>query len=111
MDEPRIIAALLRRGDLAQTSMTNLRRACRLNRIAIDMDEGQLVPRKGQELAFLNLLDRRRYVISLIAGKWEQYEAGSRKGVGVHERRAEEMATDTPSLRTSKRRVQRATKE
>jgi hypothetical protein len=81
----RIIAALLRRGDLADISVTNLRRECRRNGIPVDAIEGQLVPHKGDELAFLNLLDRRRYVVSLIPRKWEQYEAGSRKGVGVRE--------------------------
>lgn len=65
----------------------------------------QLVPRKGQELAFLNLLDRRRYVVSLIAGKWEQYEAGSRKGVGVHERRNRQPSA--PAQHATKTKAQR----
>jgi hypothetical protein len=48
----RIIASLLRRGDLADISATNLRRECRRNGISVDAIDGQLVPDKGQELAF-----------------------------------------------------------
>ncbi|MEJ7606042.1 MAG: hypothetical protein WKF37_07190 [Bryobacteraceae bacterium] len=45
--------------------------------------DGKLCPEPGHELAFLQMLDRRRYAVSLIAGKWEQYEAASRKEAGV----------------------------
>jgi hypothetical protein len=48
--------------------------------------------RLRNEMGFLQMLDRRRYTISLVAGRGEHYEAGSRKGVGVRERQAAESA-------------------
>jgi hypothetical protein len=81
----RIIASLRRRGDLANITVESLRRECRKNGVSISTIDGQLCPDKGAELAFLNILDRRRYVVSLIPRKHEQYEAGSRKWVGIRE--------------------------
>jgi hypothetical protein len=49
------------------------------------MQEDKLCPAPKQELAFLEMLDRRRYVVSLVNGKWERYTAASRKSVGVHQ--------------------------
>ena len=95
----RIIASLLRRDDLRDITVASLRRACRLNSIPVDSSDGMLAPLKGQELAFLNLLDRRRYVVSLIPRKHEQYEAGSRKNIGIRARAGEgqaEAATAAP---------------
>lgn len=93
----RIVAALCSRPDLAETSVTNLRRECQRNSVSVKTIDGKLCPSPGSELAFLQMLDRRRYVISLVAGRWEQYEAGSRKGVGIHER-----ASDGHAIRTKK---------
>jgi hypothetical protein len=97
----RIIASLLRRADLASISIMSLRRECRRNGISVDSIDGQLVPNKGEELAFLNLLDRRRYVVSLIPGKREQYEAGSRKGIPAREGTAGEDAEPSPQAKPS----------
>lgn len=82
----RMIAALRSRGDLRETSITNLRRECRKAEIEVNVVDGKLRPTAGNEMGFLQMLDRRRYTLSLIAGRWEHYEAGSRKGVGVRER-------------------------
>jgi len=96
----RVIAALRRRGDLQQTSLTNLRRECRKAGVDVQVVNGKIVPAPGSEMGFLHMLDRRRYAISLIAGRWEQYEASSRKGVGVRERReAEQPAPGTRAAR------------
>jgi hypothetical protein len=79
----RVVAALSARDDLAQTSQANFRRECRRSGVLLRTVDGKLCPEPGHELAFLQMLDRRRYAISLISGKWEQYEAGSRKETGV----------------------------
>lgn len=81
----RVVAALSARTDLTQTTLQNLRRECSRSGVDVRIVKGQLVPSKGQEIAFLNLLDRRRYAIKLIDGKWEQYEAGSRKSAGIRQ--------------------------
>lgn len=57
--------------------------------------DGKLVPENGQEMAFLQILDRRRYALMLIDGRWEQYEAASRKAAGVREE--EEQAPGVPA--------------
>ena len=88
-----------RSSDLRDITVASLRRACRLNSIPVDSSDGTLAPLKGQELAFLNLLDRRRYVVSLLPRKHEQYEAGSRKNIGIRARAGEgqaEAATAAP---------------
>ena len=85
----RIVAALRTRDDLSSTSVTNFRRECKRSGVEVKTVDGKLCPEDGNELAFLQMLDRRRYAVSLVAGRWEQYEASSRKGVGVREREAE----------------------
>ncbi len=79
----RVVAALSSRDDLDQTSQANFRRECKRSGVLLRTVDGKLCPEPGHELAFLQMLDRRRYAISLISGKWEQYEAGSRKETGV----------------------------
>jgi hypothetical protein len=78
----RVIAALRRRDDLQQTSLTNLRRECRKAGVDVQMVNRKFVPAPGSEMGFLHVLHRRRYAVTLIPGRWEQYEASSRKGVG-----------------------------
>jgi hypothetical protein len=82
----RLVAALKGRGDLGSTSVTNFRRECRRSGISVTTLDGKVSPEEGHELAFLQMLDRRRYVVSLVAGRWERYEAGSRKSLGTAER-------------------------
>jgi len=86
----RIVAALRARDDLGSTSVTNFRRECARSGVAVKTVDGKLCPEEGHEMEFLQMLDRRRYALSLISGTWEQYEASSRKSVGVRERNAEE---------------------
>jgi hypothetical protein len=81
----RIVAALRMRDDLSSTSITNLKRECRRSGVLVKTVDGKLCPEKDSEMAFLQMLDRRRYAVSLVPGRWEQYEASSRKGVGVRE--------------------------
>jgi hypothetical protein len=79
----RIVAALHARDDLAATSVTNLRKECKRSGVRVRMEDGKLLPEPGHELAFLQLLDRRRYAVMLVAGRWEEYEAPNRKSAGV----------------------------
>jgi hypothetical protein len=82
----RIVASLCTRDDLASISVTNLKRECKRSGVAVQTVDGKLRADAGNEMAFLQMFDRRRYAVSLIPGRWEQYEAGSRKGVGVRKR-------------------------
>jgi hypothetical protein len=90
----RVAAALRGRDDLAETSLTNLKRECHRAGVGVRMDGGRLFPEQGHELEFLQMLDRRRYAVSLVKGKHEHYEAASRKKTGERVRR--EVARQGP---------------
>lgn len=97
----RVVAALRSRDDLSQTSITNLRKECKRSGVEIHLKDGKLIPEPGHELAFLQMLDRRRYAVSLITGTWEQYEAPNRKEAGVRvEQQVPARALPVPRVRT-----------
>lgn len=75
----RLVASLHARADLNQTSRKLLKEGCRANQIDIKTTSGRISPEKGNELAFLEFLDRRRYPCELIAGEPEYYVAASRR--------------------------------
>lgn len=79
----RVVAALRAREDLTDTSQNNLKRECKRSGVQVRSVDGRIMPEPGHELAFLQMLDRRRYAICLVTGRWEQYEAASRKAAGV----------------------------
>lgn len=78
----RLIASIRSRHDLQATSRNLLILRCRECGIEL-LDEASplLEPVPGAELAFLMLLDRRRYTVSLIDQVDELYEASSRRVV------------------------------
>lgn len=77
----RLVASLKSRSDLPLTSMLKLKRGCKHNKIQLETENGKIWPAKGFEIAFLELLDRRRYVVELIEKEEELYVAASRKGI------------------------------
>jgi len=100
----RIVAALRSRADLADTTVANLRRECRRSGVKVHMEDGKLVPELGQEMTFLQTLDRRRYALMLVDGRWEQYEAASRKAAGIRE---DEHVRRAPATRARQRGARR----
>lgn len=74
----RLVAAIKSRNDLAAIALRLLRAECKEGRIPLHQKGGKLFPEAGHELAFLMLLDRRRYTVTLIEGHPETYEAASR---------------------------------
>jgi hypothetical protein len=82
----RLVAALHARTDLADTSSSKLENECLRSGVQVQTLNGKLAPAPGHELALLQMLDRRRYALSLIDGRWEQFAAGSRKSTGVVEK-------------------------
>jgi Domain of unknown function (DUF4868) len=77
----RLIAGLRARADIHLTSPKKLKRGCKTNGIQVVETEGKIYPKPGFEMAFLELLDRRRYQIVLIDGEEELYVAPNRRGV------------------------------
>lgn len=74
----RLIAAIKSRSDLAAIVPKLLSAECKEAGISLRKKNGKLFPGDGHELAFLMLLDRRRYTLTLIEGQPEIYEAASR---------------------------------
>jgi hypothetical protein len=76
----RLVASLHARKDLSDISPKLLKRECRTNQIKFSVSAGKTEPNSGNEMAFLELLDRRRYAIELIHNEEEFYVASSRRG-------------------------------
>jgi hypothetical protein len=74
----RLVAAIKSRNDLSQISKRRLSTECKKAGVAVETQNGKLVPADGNELGFLMLLDRRRYSVTLIEKSPETYEAESR---------------------------------
>lgn len=77
----RLLASIRHRDDLADTSEDLLRAACVRAGVALEEDDGKWRPPEGKELAFLKVLDRRRYTVELVEGAVETFDAASRHEV------------------------------
>ena len=77
----RLIASIVARGDLVNTSERLFKEQCARCGVPLVCNNGKVYPAEKAELAFLNVLDRRRYTVSLIEDTHEKYEATSRHGV------------------------------
>lgn len=77
----KLVAAIRSRGDLDRLSEKKVKALCKKNGIQTETIDGLISPRPGFEIAFLEVLDRRRYNLSLIDKENEFYVATSRKGV------------------------------
>lgn len=77
----RLIASILSRPDLQEIDVKMLKRQCRDKNVKLEEINGKITPREEHEFAFLHVLDRRRYSITLIPRRKEIYEASSRDQV------------------------------
>jgi hypothetical protein len=77
----KLIASLRARPDLHLTSLTKLQEGCIENGIEIVYEGEKIRPAPGSELAFLEMLDRRRYTVDLVDNQEELYIAANRRGV------------------------------
>lgn len=76
----RILASISHRTDLEQTSRELLESSLEDDGVEFsETDDDELEPADGHEMAFLKVLDRRRYHVRLVEGTTERYEAPSRK--------------------------------
>ena len=87
----RLVASISSRVKLKKEnkiSPDKLKDSCEKQKIAFEEKDGQILPKPGNEMAFLELLDRRRYTVSLIENKPpEFYKALNRKPVALLERK------------------------
>jgi hypothetical protein len=77
----RLVAAIRSRDDLDGITKATLKAMCDQTGIELQEENGKLFPIKGQEMDFLQLLDRRRYSLTLVENTPETYEAASRRQV------------------------------
>ncbi|EGQ9180259.1 DUF4868 domain-containing protein [Vibrio alginolyticus] len=78
----KLVLSLAARDDLMQISQANVMKNAQETNLNLEQNEaGQIVPKEGSELDFLEMLDRRRYAIELVDGTKEIYRAPSRKKV------------------------------
>ena len=77
----RYLAAVKSRDDLELISRGLLESYCENANIALMSENDMLSPKGGNEILFLEVLDRRLYIAELIEGQKERYEAPNRKNV------------------------------
>jgi hypothetical protein len=77
----RYLAAVRARDDLEEISEPLLTAYCQDSDIDFTVENGKMIPAKGQEILFLEVLDRRIFTAELIPDKKERYEAPNRRDV------------------------------
>lgn len=77
----RLVAAVKSRTDIANISAERFALACQANNIGITKKNGKWTPEPNHEVAFLEMLDRRRYHDPLIEQTPENYRAVARNKV------------------------------
>lgn len=77
----RYLAAVKARNDLEDISQDLLVSYCSSNGVGFTEDNGKIIPDEGNEILFLEVLDRRIFTAELIPDKKERYEAPNRRGV------------------------------
>ena len=77
----RYLAAVRSRNDLEKISQKYLVAYCANADVELIDKDGKLSPAEGQEILFLEVLDRRVFTAELIEGEKERYEAPNRKNV------------------------------
>lgn len=79
----RYIASIRSSNEMVNINQNNLRTLCRRTGVIIRRENGQLQVDDENVLAFLEVLDRRRYDIQLVQGQNEIFRAPSRKRVNI----------------------------
>ena len=77
----RLLAAITTRSDLSSISADKFSNACKENGISLVQHNGKWTPEPKHEMAFLEMLDRRRYNDPLIDQNPDAYRADARKKV------------------------------
>jgi hypothetical protein len=77
----RYLASILSQDETSSIDRSLLRKLCRQTGVELSESKGKFKVTQGHEMGFLEVLDRRRYEVSLIKQKPELYRAGSRKRI------------------------------
>ena len=77
----RYLASILSLDETASIDKSLLKRLCKQTGVEISESKGKLQIADGHEMGFLEVLDRRRYEITLVKESAERYRAGSRRKI------------------------------
>jgi Domain of unknown function (DUF4868) len=79
----RLVASLASRDDTDSINTRLVKRLGRQNGVQLRVRNGKVAPAEGFEIAFLELLDRRRYAVELCEGREELYGSANRRLLGT----------------------------
>lgn len=77
----RYLASICAQKETTNIDKALLKRLCKQTGIEVAESKGTLTVADGHEMGFLEVLDRRRYEVSLVKEKPEQYRAASRRKI------------------------------
>jgi hypothetical protein len=77
----RYLASILSQDETSSIDKSLLKKLCKQTGVGISDSKGKLKIADGHEMGFLEVLDRRRYEISLVKESTERYRAGSRRKI------------------------------
>lgn len=77
----RYLASIRAQKETKSIDKTLLKKLCKQTRVEVATLKGKIAVAEGHELAFLEVLDRRRYELELVKGSPELFKAGSRKKI------------------------------
>ncbi|MCW5941032.1 MAG: DUF4868 domain-containing protein [Fimbriimonadaceae bacterium] len=77
----RYLASIRGQEETKNIDKALLKKLCKQTGVEITESKGKVVITDGHEMGFLEVLDRRRYEVSLVKAKPEQYRAASRRKI------------------------------
>jgi len=77
----RYLASIRGQEETRNIDKSLLKRLCKQTGVEVAESKGKVIIAAGHEMAFLEVLDRRRYEVSLVKEKPEQYRAASRRKI------------------------------
>jgi hypothetical protein len=77
----RLLASVRSYAAIRNIDKSLLKKLCRQTGVEVRESKGKIIVEQGHEMGFLEVLDRRRYEVSLVKGKPERYRAASRRKI------------------------------
>lgn len=77
----RYLASILGQEKMKDIDKAALKKLCKSTGVDVSESEGKVIIADGHEMAFLQVLDRRRYQLELVKDKPEKFVAASRKPI------------------------------
>lgn len=77
----RYLASIRSQAETKNIDKSLLKKLCKQTGVEVAESKGKVIVTDGHEMGFLEVLDRRRYEVSLVKEKPEQYRAASRRKI------------------------------